>query len=694
MRPRLRDDVRFVESPDGAYVHSDLGTCTLRGRQAFAWLSRLAPALTGHRTLAELTAGLPDDRREMVEGLVRNLAELRFVVDTRDARPHGLTAAELDAYADEISFIGYAHDSAEWRFERLRRARTVLAGDGPLLAALLEACVGSGWRHLRVLTTDTTADTASGTASDPVSLQNVVDRARRDPAQDVRIDPAGDPAEAVRDALADTPDLVLQISRDPAALLATARACHEAAVSLGQALVRPAEVWLTAVGPVARTEAESAWRRLAALPGATPAHTGEDRLIGPVPAVVAAMLALAAFSHLTGMDAADPEDRGTPAEPGRPDHAADPVPQPAVPYASPAGLPPGDGSAPALSRVDLRNLNTFRHGFLPHPGAGHRSRPGRTPEDVRAAVDTLASAEPLGRDRLLERTTEIVDSRLGLLGLLDEQDLAQTPLAVCRATVSDPFGVLPHWAPSPEAIGWGEDRPTARSRCLLAALATYGALAAPGALAAAEDHDGMVWGVEVLTGRPRAIPAGILRPAGGRYRAPIGAAAGLSWGEAVAAGLRAHCEAHLAALDPHDLPVVHPPSDHMGRQLELTGDPVEIRDATAALGVPAFRFGVPGRPAVVSAAATRAAALLDGRERVLLGWQAHTSGQIAYADPGPLRCAGPVTGDLPPDDPYGVRILAEALRAAGRNPVAIPLDHDPGLARLLPFVVQVVLADD
>ncbi|GAA3162310.1 hypothetical protein [Nonomuraea salmonea] len=95
MRPQLRDDVRFVECPDGAYVHSDYGACTLRGRQAYAWLTRLAPALTGHHTLGELTANLSGDRKAMVERLVGQLAEWRFVVDARQAGAHGLSEMEL-----------------------------------------------------------------------------------------------------------------------------------------------------------------------------------------------------------------------------------------------------------------------------------------------------------------------------------------------------------------------------------------------------------------------------------------------------------------------------------------------------------------------------------------------------------------------------------------------------------------------
>src|SRR5690606_13891422 len=104
----------------------------------------------GRHTLGELTAGLPGDRKTMVERLVGRLAEQRFVVDARRAAPHGLTETELRTYAEEIAFIGYALDSPEERFERIRNARLVLAGAGPLLEALAAACAGSGWRHMTV----------------------------------------------------------------------------------------------------------------------------------------------------------------------------------------------------------------------------------------------------------------------------------------------------------------------------------------------------------------------------------------------------------------------------------------------------------------------------------------------------------------------------------------------------------------
>ncbi|AQZ61451.1 unnamed protein product [[Actinomadura] parvosata subsp. kistnae] len=697
MRPQLRDDVRFVECPDGAYVHSDYGACTLRGRQAYAWLTRLAPALTGHHTLAELTASLPADRKTMVERLVGQLAEQRFVVDARHPRPHGLTEAELRAYAEEIAFIGYALDSPEERFQRIRHARLALVGEGPLLEALAAACVGSGWRHVTVITpaADQAGSGRSGDRGGSERVRRVADAARRDPAQEVRTLPFSRDLRTI----AGNADIVLQVGADLDELVATARACEAAGIMLGQALVRPAEVWIGPVGRPSETAAESGWHRLAGLPAATPAPPDEDLLTGPVPTVVAAILALACFSRVTGLDT---------------------------------------GSERELVRVDLRTLDTLPHRFLPHPRAT-TTRPQRVAlEPIRELTEELtalraaapahatapatpaqaaaphpatsampAQAAPavaekamaaVEADGLLALTAELVDSRLGVLGMLDEQALTQSPVAVCQAVVSDPFGVLPGWAPARQAFGWGPDQRTARLRCLLAALATYGvpALDHP-------DGEGVVWGVNLPDGRPRTVPTTALhlpsppaQPAA-EGLAPVGAGAGLSWVEALAAGLRAHCEDLLrdrlsnapqaatptAPIDlPHD-----EEAEALLRQVALAGETPDIHDLTAVLGVPAVALTVPGQEAQVSVAATLRDALRDGLERLLLRWQSRAPGQHVYARPHPL---------WPPDgDPAeAVRVMAGALRRSGKVPVAVPSHADPEVSRLLPFVVRIVLLDD
>lgn len=689
MRPQLKDDVRFVECPDGAYVHSDYGACTLRGRQAYAWLTRLAPALTGRHTLAELTADLPGDRKAMVERLVGQLAEQRFVVDARQARPHGLTEAELRAYAEEIAFIGYALDSPEERFERVRNARLVLTGAGPLLEALAGACVGSGWRHVTVI------------SPDPERVRRVADAARRDSAQEFRTLPFS------RD-LPTNADVVLQVSEDPGELVTTARACEAAGIVLGQALVGPAEVWISQVGRPSETAAESGWLRLAGLPAATPAPPGEDLMIGPVPTVVAAILALACFSRVTGLD---------------------------------------QGPERELVRVDLRSLDTLTHRFLAHPRAATAApRPQvlGSVEELTEALAPLKAAAPahaatraqesppaqqgslahdavpardvasadagsavaekavaaVEADELLALISELVDPRLGVLGLLDEQALAQSPLAVCRAVVSDPFGVQPGWAPARQAFGWGPDQRTARLRCLLAALATYG-------VPARNEQ-----GVELPDGRPRTVRAADLglpsrpsgtaaglgaptdpHPAPSTQHPPVGTGAGLSWTEALAAGLRSHCERLLRDHLSNDSPSspIDPPQDPEAaallRQLTLAGETPDIHDSTAVLGVPAVTLTVPGQEALVSAAPTLTDAIRDGLERLLLRWQSRAPGQHAY---GRLHPLWPPGGD----PARAVQTMAGALRRLGKVPVAVPLHGDPEVSRRLPFVARIVLLDD
>ena len=493
MRPRLLPDVRFVRYAEGVYVHGDLGACTITGEHSYEWLSRLAPYLTGEHTLGELTESLSDERRELVEQLVGALAEQRFVADARDERPHALDDEERDVYAPEIAYIGYAHDSAEHRFERLRKARIAVAvtgtagageedegteGIGPVVAALIEAGLGSGWRDVRV-----TGVPAAG-------LSAAVEAGRRDAAQQVL---------ACEEVPGDA-DVVLHVHQgeDSAALTRISEQRSQAAhgktahgkTAHGQVWVRGDEAWLT---PVSDAAAAPYWRRLAGWPP-TQEEPGTCLLTGPVPMVVAAQAALSCFEYLTGL-AGNPADESTgdtstsgksatnkSAENITEDHAADLV----------------------MTRVDLRTLDTSRH--RPRP---LRLRPTAAAVTVGAGLRRLArrllgagcwsadcrhadywSARLLGTGGaapaaasatagdLLARAAGFIGQRTGVLGELDEGGLVQVPWRVCAATISDPLGVLPSWAPAPKVFGWGPDRETARVRALLAGLAGYQALLA------------------------------------------------------------------------------------------------------------------------------------------------------------------------------------------------------------------------
>ncbi|MBF9133693.1 hypothetical protein I0C86_32875 [Plantactinospora sp. S1510] len=658
MKPRLREDVRFVEFPDGVYIHSDHGAATLAGSQAYAWLSRLAPALTGEYTLDEMTAGLAPDKRAMVEQLVTTLAEQRYVVDAQADEPHGLGIADRETYADEIAFIRYAADSAERRFERLRETPVAVVGRGPLVDALVAAVLHCGFRDIVVQTDGGQVAQVAG---------------RRDAGQSVRVER---PADTVR--VPSGAGLVLQVSDDRNDLIAMCRACADSDVQLGQVWVRPTEAWLTQVGPPEQTAAESAWRRLTDRPESDETVDVSDETVkvgsdtadgwwtGPVPTVVASQLAMACFARLTGLDAL------------------------------PTGSP---GPSPTLTRVDLRTLDTSAHRIRRHPLAASASAsPAGLSSGAGRPVD-LASVAPVPAATLWERVGVAVDSRTGLIRLLDEGDLGQTPLWLCRATVADPLGTLPSWAPAPEVFGWGGDRVTARLRTLLGALAAYAGLAVP--------PDSTPWGWDLSTRTVRPAPRWP-RPAT-PYRPPVGVAAGLSWDDAVAAGLRAQCAA-LAARRHATTPEVGPdvdPADvadarvgRLLRQLSLADEKVRVRELTGILGVATYAFSVEGRPTVVTCDPDPAEALRDGLERVLLAWQAGTAGDPVRPDsapawpPAPPAGSGPASVDEPGSGGDVVTRLVTALRSAGRVPVAVPLHHDPEAVRVLPFLVRVVLCDE
>lgn len=680
MRPRLRDDVRYVPCDEGAYVHADHGACTLKGAQAYEWLERLAPHLTGEHGLAELTAELPADRRRMVVDLVQTLADQGFLIDAADEEPHGLSERERQIYAAEIAFVRYRLGSAERRFERLRQARITLAGHGPVLAALLEAVLVSGWRQIRVV----------APAEEAEKLQEAAARARRDDDQRVRIDPAtaeplfrgttGPLSAGADGALSAGADVVFQVGAEAASLLATALACPDDVV-LGQILLHPAEAWSVGPGPAAT--ALSCWRRLAGLPHRDENDDGTNLLTGPVPAVLAAQSALSCFARFTGL-----------AQPSEP---------------------------PAATRVDLRTLETHRHRIVPW------TSPVRHDEArLRATIERLQAAEPITPEALLERAKRYVDPRTGLLGTLDEQDLVQVPVSVCRAVISDPHRLLPGWAPPPQAIGWGRDRRTARVRALLAACATYGTLAAAAPPAFGDAAES--WGLEPLTDRTRHLPAAsivpsawagrttISHPIEGPGKPPIGAGAGLSWAAALAAGLRSHAEALLRAhvtanalaptedfaaadteADPDPDPDIaadagaDPDAEgdaevaHLLHLLRAAGERPQVRDLTGVLRLPAYAVTC-GSVVSVACATTPVVALRDALERALLAWQSRTARQPAYADPAPSWWVE----DAAPE----WKVLAEALREAGHVPVVVPLHHDAAAAELLPYVVRVVLCDD
>jgi hypothetical protein len=136
------------------------------------------------------------------------------------------------------------------------------------------------------------------------------------------------------------------------------------------------------------------------------------------------------------------------------------------------------------------------------------------------------SADPVAPDELLDRLPAFVDPHVGLFTAVEQAGV------VSWVTVADP---LRRW-PAHRVLGWADDPETAKVRGVLAAMATYGALAA---------GRGWAWGTDLITGARRRVWLEQDGP-----HAAVGVAAGLCWRDAVAAGLQAHSEAQWDPVGP------------------------------------------------------------------------------------------------------------------------------------------------
>lgn len=642
MRPRLLDDVRFVETPQGTHARSSHSSCLLSGAGAHQWVRRLAPLLTGEHTVEDLTAGLSQGHKEMVEGLVETLAEYRFVVDARADRPHGLSTAEEREYADEIAFIRYAYDSPQWRFQQVREARVLLWGDGPLLPAILEAGLDSGWRQVSVATAGPLPESVVG--------------ARRDPAQTVH---RCEWEPVVPRGAMESADLLVHVSRlhDSTDRESVLRRAAEAGLPVVEAVTVDDGAWLT---PVVRDHAllMSTWRRLAATWVAREGSDERSWLAGAVPSMIGSALVLSAFRYLARMRV---ERMGKVSEARR----------------------------PRVSHVDFRSLSTSSHAMGVH--ADPVSAVGASPDNAAAAAAMSAVAEPADEASLAGAAALLVDPWLGPLASLGEEDLPQAPLPMCRATVSD-MGDRVLGAPLEVAYGWGATPQQARARTLLSAAALYAAAVDRGGAAAVGAK-----GIDVATGQTRALPPPTADRPGNRTDTDTAElcayAAGLSWDDAVTAALQSHCEELLGGMMPSGAPSGPAAADEESELADLMAllraarPDAAVFEHAPVLGLHACTVRVEGSPLARAVAADPAEATRGAVERALASVQLAAAG---HRWPSPARHW--VDMDVPAETRRrDLARFADGLhRATGARAVAIPVQLPLGTP--LPLsVVKVVL---
>jgi hypothetical protein len=115
---------------------------------------------------------------------------------------------------------------------------------------------------------------------------------------------------------------------------------------------------------------------------------------------------------------------------------------------------------------------------------------------------------------------------------------------------------------------------------------------------------------------------------------------------------------------------------------------------TGTLAVPTVLCYLGATPAGCGSALSLAAALAEGMKQALLHYQARENAQPEYAPPTvpaiPVHLRGN-TGAYSAQQSLTASDLVERLREQGCCPVAVPLDHDPEVSAVLPYIVHVVL---
>jgi hypothetical protein len=742
---KLREDAYYVATSDGVYILTAQGEVVMTGRSIFGWIDRLAPYLDGRHTLAELTAALPADRKQMTERVITALADRGVVIEAGEDtdRVYSLTSDERRLYSREIAFLGYSGSSGERSFQAYRDSVIVLTGAGRMLAETVRAALDSGSRTLRVALTG--AD-----PSDLLVLADCERRARqRDPRQRI-IRSAADRADEDRlsDLVTGAGVVVYASDRagvDPARALD--RLCSRASVPFVAAILVGDHAWLGPFGPETggRPGWMSAWRRLLALEGDKAGRVRPDGTGGPGLGIAGdgpaeedpARTGLAgnglAGDGGAGNGRAGEGVAGEGRVPALGDPRAGAAPTVVANQFIREMMRQLSGTAVSVEparmvRVDLRSLDRKDHPFLPHPFSLAAIRQDRA--GLAAAVDRLREGERLEPEEFSGRMTICLEPRLGVLSEVAEQDFAQVPLAVAQVRVSDPVRLLDPGVPLPVVTGAGLSLAEARRAAVLRGLAVYGSLMvdprrlhirgdAPGLTGNPEEDlaalragqwTGFVWGHGLADERPRALAAEAVFPAlrGGRpgNAPPPGVAAGHDWVEAVRSGLIGQCRRltlnELDAGQRQFTPIewTEVALDAVGRRYRSTaavlGYRLDVYDVTGSPRVPTLAFRLDGVTVAYASGFSFGDALRDGLAEVLLFYQAQADGEAPYA---PARVPPmPEHGRLPgitacPAWSIDAAGAAAQLAHLGWSVVAVPLDHDPSVTgTILPYLVNVVVA--
>jgi putative thiazole-containing bacteriocin maturation protein len=645
MLPKLKGDTFFIPMPDGIYFRNNQSSLKIKGKVVYRWVESLAPYLNGEHTLAKITAGLDSEKQAMVKDLVNTLLTHGFLKDLSQDLPHHLSQTERETYAAEIAFIDSFCESAAARFERLREHQVLLIGSGLTLTGLVHACLKGGLRQVAVITT-------SECETNTRRHQEYLDLFHK-----------GDPRQTLREIKAPTWenkvevlatlqhfDTIIHVSDRP--MLARASMLNQLCVAhkktFIQATIVDDHAW---IGPLVRPQDrrdgqgqalsgcwECAWRRLQGnltnMQEQLPLYAFQDQTTASISRFVA--LPTAAFvANLLGFEVFKSVTEAGPVE-----------------------------TIGNLIEVKLETLRTQKHPFMPHPLCRTCQHP--EPRTEAQFLDTIRQLEHVGvvpcadppsedEDLFSKQVASCFEARLGLFSSLDEGDLVQLPLSVCKAVVSNPMQ-QEQAENSLAVLGCGFTFGTARKRAAERACEIYAAslvdrrllpssqgtgqgpaLSAPTipaehflSVVPLDEVKDWTWATDLSTGQACLVPAPlvypVLRGLSPLSDAGLGISSGTSWAEAVGRALLSVCryltitQLECTQYPQVDLTAINfsPDGTRLLHILEQMGERVTAYDVTGPLQVPTLAICLEGQTVAYGTHVDLAQALQDGLERALL----------------------------------------------------------------------------
>ncbi|MFM1652601.1 putative thiazole-containing bacteriocin maturation protein [Brevibacillus sp. B_LB10_24] len=393
-RLKVKGDTFFLPDPKGSvYFRNNLGSFRMEGSAIDQWIEKLIPVLNGEHTLHELTDGLPDEYRDRVYEIAESLYQNGFAQDVSRDRPHQLPEEVRKTYAAQIEFLDSFGGSGVYRFETYRQSKVLAIGSGPFFVSLVAALLESGLPKFHVLLTESMP-------TDRQKLAELADDARKsDPEVEIREialqrEKEGFWREAVKPF-----DSIFYVSQEGDleelrmlhAICREERKVFAPAICLFQAGL---------AGPLVHPDAEGCWESALRRIHRSAVCKDSERIAfsSTAGAMLANVLVFEWIKMVT--EVYESEWKNT------------------------------------FYLLDLETWEGTWYSFIPHPMVTGQKAPEEI-QDLHLLFET--SSDRSETNRLFAFFSSITSAESGILHILDEGDMKQLPLALCRVQAVDPL---------------------------------------------------------------------------------------------------------------------------------------------------------------------------------------------------------------------------------------------------------------